>query len=122
MFNAKPSAIAAMQSYVFLPNQLSDSEDVVAKYISRINPEFKLGRFQFNCRNGHIAFHLGQRVDIVGQGMDQQILMDQVYYPLTIMARFADGFFDLAQGSISPEEAADKYMGANRAADDKNAN
>lgn len=112
---------AAMQSYVFLPNQLSIGEDAVAKYISRINPEFKLGRFQFNCRNGHIAFHLGQRVDVVREGMNRQILMDQVYYPLTIMDRFADGFLDLAQGATTPEEAADKYASANRAVDDKNA-
>ena len=110
---------SVMQSYVSLSDQFVIGEDVVAKFISRINPEFKLGRFQFNHRNGHIAFHFGQRVDSVGEGMNSQILMDQVYYPLTIMDRFANGFFDLAQGKISPEEAADKYMSANRAADDE---
>lgn len=113
---------SAMQSYVFLPTQFTINEDVVAKYISRINPEFKLGRFQFNCRNGHIAFHFGQRIDVVVKGMSRQILMDQIYYPLTIMDRFADGFFDLAQGTISLEEAANKYLSANHASDDKNAN
>lgn len=108
----------AMQSYVTLPDKFEGHEDAIAKYISRINPEFKLGRFQFNVKSGYIAFHLGQRSDIVRKDMDSKILMDQVYYPLTIMTRFADGFYELAHDSVSPEEVAIKYLNANRTSPD----
>lgn len=108
---------SSMQSYVSLPGKFEDAEDVIIKYVSRINPEFKLGRFEYNFRNGRVAFHLGQRVDIVKDGMPPQILMDQVYYPLTVMDRFADGFYDLVHGAASPKDAAVKYLNANRTTD-----
>ena len=106
---------SAMQSYVSVQGKFEKAENAIIKYISRINLEFKLGRFEYNFRNGRVAFHFGQRIDIVAQGMNPHILMDQIYYPLTIMDRFAAGFYELAQGGVSPEEMAVKYLSANYA-------
>lgn len=94
-----------MQTLVFLPEMVSGDKTAISEFIARANWEFKFGRFDINYIDGVVAFHFGQRVDVLTESTKSTMLHDQIYFPLSIIERFALGFNKVIHNELQPIEA-----------------
>jgi hypothetical protein len=63
-----------------------------------------MGHFGLNYLRGTLAFHLGQRSDVASV-QDHAAWREQVYMPVAMMSRYAEGFYKIIHEGMSPIDA-----------------
>lgn len=94
-----------IQTFVYIPLMAMQKRSEIAEFITRINYNMKCGRFEMDYNDGEVRFHLGQNVAVFCAANVDNVIEEQIFFPLMMVDKFSNAFKRLFAG----EKAKDLY-------------
>ncbi len=93
-----------VQNFAMFPASARSRMSGVAEFITRVNYNLKLGRFEMDYGCGEVRFHMSLPMSAVREERDE-LLPRILYLPVQMLDRYARGFSEVILDLKTPEQA-----------------